>query len=259
MERAADLGFDYIDIPGKSLVPFEDDARFREVARTFTLASRPIEAVWRFLPAEARFVGPNGSLEALRRYVETAVARAAGLGVKAFGWGAPPARSVPPDWPLSKAHAQLEAAAEIMADIAERHDVIIALEGVNQEECNLLYHLSEAIHVARLINRRPHLSVLADYHHMLHQNENLDHVVAAGAWIGHVHTCDNDRLFPTLGPWDQRPFLRALRAAGYDGRVSLEGWNPGNRPLDEALALSVAGMRACLSEVDRSLPPPQPN
>lgn len=260
MERAADLGFDYIDIPGKTLVPLEDERRFRDVENTLQrVAAVPIESVWRFLPKEARFVGPDGDMEAFRRYVTAAITRGARLGVKAFGWGAPPARSVPDGWPLSKAHAQLEEAAVILADLAEANDVVVALEGVNQTECNLIYHMAEALHVARLVDRPRHLMVLADYHHMLHQNESLDRVVEAGAWIGHAHTCDEDRVFPTLGPWDQRPFLAALRRAGYDSRISLEGWNARDEPVADAVARSVAGMRACLAEVDKDFSSPQTN
>jgi len=50
----------------------------------------------------------------------------------------------------------------------------------------------------------------------------VEQIAQAAGWLAHAHTSDDQRGFPCLGAWDQRPFLQALVGAGYDGRISFE-------------------------------------
>jgi sugar phosphate isomerase/epimerase len=82
-----------------------------------------------------------------------------------------------------------------------------------------------------------------DYFHLVRQNEPDEHVSLAAPWLIHAHTSDDNRGFPALGGWDQRRFLRMLRAAGYDGRLSFEINGTLTPAFADAAQRSVARMR----------------
>jgi len=122
----------------------------------------------------------------------------------------------------SRQYAQrLEQFGRIVGDIASRHDITIAIEPICPGECNIVYYVTDALHLARVIDR-PSVRVLADYYHMVKQSEPMEHLIEAGSWLRHAHTSDDGRRFPVEGGFDQRLFFRYLQSAGYDERVSLE-------------------------------------
>jgi sugar phosphate isomerase/epimerase len=84
-----------------------------------------------------------------------------------------------------------------------------------------VYYLRDALHLAQVVNR-PRIRVLADYYHMVKQDEPLEHLLEAGAWIHHAHTSGDHRQFPHPEGYDQRRFLQYLKRAGYGGRLSFE-------------------------------------
>lgn len=214
-------GFDYAEIGARTVVPFEDDLSFAAIKARLLDGGTPIEGMAGFIPGTVRVVGPTVDWDDVRRYLETTIGRAAELGVKVINWGSAESRRVPPGWPMSRAWEQLERAAALIADLAAAANVVVVVEPVNPRETNILYYVSDAVHLVETINQ-PSLRVIADYYHMVKQNEPIEHVAAAATWLAHAHTSDDDRGFPCLGSWDQRPFLRALLSAGYDGRISFE-------------------------------------
>jgi sugar phosphate isomerase/epimerase len=67
--------------------------------------------------------------------------------------------------------------------------------------------------------------------------EPIDAIVKDGDVLGHVHTADTDRYAPGTGVYDHAAMFRALKAAGYDGRVSIEcGWKDFAAEIGPALA-----------------------
>jgi sugar phosphate isomerase/epimerase len=128
------------------------------------------------------------------------------------------------------------------------------IEPINPRECNVIYYVTDGVLLASSVGR-PEIRVLADFFHMSLQSEPLAHLEAARGWLGHTHTSGPERYFPLPGqPWDQRAFLSALRASGYDGRVSVESWTvrPGSTFAEDARE-SAAYLRGLLSEVERSV------
>ena len=68
----------------------------------------------------------------------------------------------------------------------------------------------------------PRIRVLADYYHMVKQNEPMEHLLDGGTWLQHAHTSDDERRFPGPEGYDQRRFLQYLKRARYNGRLSFE-------------------------------------
>lgn len=224
IRQAGGWGFDYVEVMGALLIPLEPDSAWHPRRRELQDAGARISNLAGFIGGEARFVGPVVDWGRTRDYVETIVGRGAELGVDVFNWGSPMSKSVPLGWPYSKAFEQVERAANLIADVVQKHAAICVIEPINPGECNIMYYVTDAMMLAVSVNR-PQIRCLADFFHMSLQCEPLAHVVQARDWLGHAHTAGPRRLLP--GPdqgWDQRQFMRALREAGYDGRLSVEAW-----------------------------------
>ncbi|MBM4417489.1 MAG: TIM barrel protein [Chloroflexi bacterium] len=258
--RAATWGYDYVEIMGALLLPLEGQAawgaRRREIAET----GARITNLAGFIGGEARFVGPNVDWERTRAYIETMVERGAEIGVDTFNWGSPMSKSVPEGWPLSRAYEQIERAAHLIADTVAQVAARCVIEPINPGECNVLSYVTDAALLARSTGRSEILC-LADFFHMSLQSEPLSHLDRAGALLGHTHTSGPRRLFPMPDQaWTQVAFFRALRRAGYDGRVSVESWTVREGSTYERDAADAAAyLRAVSARVAAEPdPPPEP-
>ncbi|MGH2457914.1 MAG: sugar phosphate isomerase/epimerase family protein [Chloroflexota bacterium] len=242
------LGYDYADVGGRTVIPFESEAAFAAVKARLRDTDVPIEGMGGFIPESVRIVGPEVDWARVRGYLETTIGRAAALGVKAINWGSAPSKHVPPGWPMSRAWAQIERAGDLIAALAEAAGVVVVIEPINPRETNILYYTVEGLNLAQTVNR-PGLRLLVDYYHVMKQDEPLEQVKAAAGWIAHAHTSDDERAFPCLGQWDQRPFLRTLREMGYDGRLSFEVRRHDDAGYAESARTSVQRMRALYQQV----------
>lgn len=243
-------GYDYAEIFAALVRPLEPDSVWPVRRRELLDTGVTLSNLCNFIPGEARYVGPTVDWGRTRGYVETCVGRAAEVGVRVFNWGSPHSKSVPPGWPYSKAFEQIERAAHLIADVVKRHDAICVIEPINPSECNIIYYVTDGALVAQSIGR-PEILTLADFFHMSLQSEPIEHLQAARDWLGHTHTSGPGRYFPAPGqPWDQKSFLRGLRRAGYDERVTIESWTvrDGSTFAADARA-AVAYLRGLMDEV----------
>jgi D-psicose/D-tagatose/L-ribulose 3-epimerase len=242
IQQLRDWGYDYAEIGARVVVPFESDRTFADVKQRLVDTGTPIEAMAGFIPGSIRIVGPTVDQGQVRGYLETTISRAAEVGVKVINWGSAESRRVPPGWSMSRAWEQIERTAELIADLAEAAGIVVVVEPVNPREANILYYVTDALNLVQTINRAS-LRLLVDYYHVMKQNEPLEHVKAAADWLAHAHTSDDERRFPCLGQWDQRPFLGALVNAGYDGRLSFEVAKRDEAVYAEQAALSIGRLR----------------
>lgn len=250
IERLPALGYDYAEIGSRVLLPFDSDGEFAPVRDRLRATGVPIEALSGFVPGSVKVVGPEVDWAGVRRYLETTIGRAAEVGVRVINWGSAESRRVPPGWPTSRAWEQLERAAGLVAELAARADVTVVVEAVNPRETNILYYLTDALQLVETIDQ-PSLKLIVDWYHCVKQNEPVEHVARVAPAIAHAHTSDDERRFPSLeGGWDQRPFLQALHAAGYDDRLSFEVRNRYGEAYPDVARESVARMRALAAAVD---------
>ncbi|HUE75310.1 MAG TPA: sugar phosphate isomerase/epimerase family protein [Chloroflexota bacterium] len=251
--QAASWGFDYVDIAGPMLVPLETDRVWQEQRRRIEDTGARVEGLNSFMPAEASFVGPAVDWSRVTDYLDTAISRAAEIGIHNITWGSAAAKSVPDGWSMAAAFEQVERASHLIADLAGKNGLTVVIEPINPRECNIMYYVTDALHLARVVGR-PEIRVLADYYHMMLQNEPLEHIMTAREYLAYTHTADLDRVFPALGVWDQRPFLTYLRRAGYDGNLSFESWTVAG-DFGAAARESLARMRSLWADVERDVAP----
>ena len=113
----------------------------------------------------------------------------------------------------------------VVGDIAARHGVTLALEALNRFEC---YFLNTIDDLGAYLDAVDHPSVRGMYDSF---HANVEEKDAKGAiarnirHIAHVHVSENDRGTPGRGHIDLKGEIQALKAAGYDGWLTIEAYS----------------------------------
>ncbi len=107
-------------------------------------------------------------------------------------------------------------------DYAGKNGVTVCIEAINRYENNYLNTVED---VKELIGKvgRENLKIHIDTFHMNIEESGFESAVACGgADIGYVHFADNNRHYLGAGMLDFERIAACLKAAGYEGYVSLE-------------------------------------
>jgi sugar phosphate isomerase/epimerase len=217
----ADAGYDYIELSvAGDLIPDEDEAAWSAKRRAIEAMPLRPEAFNSFVRT-GKIVGPEADPARLRRYVATALARAAEVGGRVIVFGSGGARNLPQGFPADQADQQLCAFLSDCADASDRTGVVVAIEPLQRGESNILSRVSEGAALARRLGR-PGVRNLADTFHMECEDEPLSAIVDSADVLAHTHTADTGRLAPGTGQYDHVALFRALRDARYDARLSIE-------------------------------------
>lgn len=204
------------------LLPGEPDDAFapnRALARSAPL---PLPAANCFLPAAMKCVGPTVDTARILAHAETAFRRAHEVGMEILVFGSGAARMSPEGFPTARAFEQYVDLLKLLGPVAQRHHVTIVVEPLNRGECNIVNSVTEgADAVARC--HHPHVRLLADIYHMLLEDEPPSAIEQHGPLLAHVHVAEKiDRAAPGTRHEDFRPYLKALRKAGYNARIAME-------------------------------------
>ncbi len=232
------------------LVPEADDATFQKRLEIVRKLEKPVYAANRFLPPDLRVVGPDVNLDRLKRWAETAMARAEQVGLKILVWGSGAARKIPEGWSKEQAREQFLEAVRLVAPIAQRHGVTIVIEPVCRHDSNFIMSLADGADIVETVNH-PAVRLLADFWHMIHENEPPTEIERFASIIEHVHLSELglDRGEPGRRGDDLRAYLRALKNIGYDKGLVIEAnWNDVQREPRSGLE----HLRAQMSDVGLS-------
>lgn len=214
-------GYDYMELSvAGDLMPDAGDAAWAEKRRAIEAMPLRPEAFNSFVRA-GKIVGPEADTEYLRRYVDTALTRAAQVGGSIIVFGSGGARAIPEGFPLAEAERQLSEFLTLCADASDRTGVVVAIEPLHRGECNFVNLVSEGAQWARRINR-PGVQNLADTFHIERENEPIAAIVGSADVLAHTHTADTGRFAPGTGVYDHVALFQTLHAANYDARLSIE-------------------------------------
>jgi sugar phosphate isomerase/epimerase len=217
----AEAGYDYIELAaGGELLPDADTTAWAEKRRAILALPLPAETFNVFVRGY-RIVGPDADPVALRQYVDTILGRAGEVGGHIMVFGSGGARNVPEGYDTAVAMEQIVEFLHICADAAERTGVTVAIEPLRRAESNIINLVSEGAELARSVGR-PGVRCLADSYHMEAEAEPLAAIVENADVLAHVHTADTGRLAPGTCHYDHVALFRALHAAQYDARLSIE-------------------------------------
>jgi D-psicose/D-tagatose/L-ribulose 3-epimerase len=217
----ARAGYDFCELPAAAVQPFEDDAAALPALRALAAAPLRPEAFNVLVPAKLPLVGPQVDHDALRTYLRRTFGRMAQLGGAVVVLGSGGARRIPENMPREQALDQLAESLALAADEAGRAGIELALEHLNQNECNVFTSIAEC---QAFIEQRglTGLRLLADLHHLELEREPLENVIAATPLLAHVHVADGGRRAPGVGGYDYAGFMAAIHSTGYDRRISAE-------------------------------------
>lgn len=225
-------GADYVeDGVQRLLVPQQPEATFAPLLAQAQASPLPVPACNGFLPGALRVTGPAAAHDAIVRYAETAFRRAQQAGVKVIVFGSGGARQVPDGFAQAAATGQFVALLKQLGPLAGAHDVTVAIEPLRRHECNFVNTVREGADVVKAVDHA-NIRLLADLYHMLQNGETPDDLQAVAPLLVHTHVAEKaNRTAPGVAGDDFGPFLRVLRAAGYRGRMSIEGkWSPEQLP-----------------------------
>ncbi len=222
-EASKAAGATIITIPTKTLVPDASDEVFAKTLEQLKTSKLPIYASNTFMPNPRNCVGEDADHEVNLKWAESVFSRLQQLDARMVIWGSGGTRRLKNGWPVEKADAQFISLLKRVGPIAQKYDIVVALEQLRSKECNYINTIGEAAAIIRAVDH-PNVRLLADFYHMSQEGDTPEDLKAAADLLVHVEIAEkNGRTYPGVKGDDFRPFFRVLRDAGYNGAVSIEG------------------------------------
>lgn len=227
---AAEIGFEYLE-SNLGQIKKSEVSYLRELRKAVDNFGVKFEATNCFFPGDIHIVGDSASLDEIREYTCRAFDNAKILGVETCVLGSGRSREIPDGYDREKGYAQALDALRVIGEEAKQRDIRVAIEPLNHKETNVFNTVRESTDVCRTLGLDT-VCVLADIYHMVMEDEDYSALAYAGDKLIHVHlsnplglgdTGTAKRIYPAEGDgYDYAPFIDGLKAANYDGRISLE-------------------------------------
>ena len=243
--QLARAGYDYAELSAAQIAAMPQ-AQFEAVVAALEAAGLPCLALNDYCEGEPAIVG-DGFCEAdVFAYAKRVCARAARLGARVIGVGAPMARKLPAAYDPALAVSQAVRFLQLTADAAAQYPGLsILMEALNHTACDFCNTQAASLSLVRQATRDS-VFMEVDFFHMACMQEPFESFSTYAPYTKHVHisgkTAQNARRYFTEA---DEPLcdaaLRALRQAGYAGAVSVEA--PLSTLTGDALSLSLRHMR----------------
>ncbi|NLC80544.1 MAG: sugar phosphate isomerase/epimerase, partial [Lentisphaerae bacterium] len=215
-ERLKAIGYDFIEGGvGGTFKPTMPDAEYEAELAKLKQSALPFRSCNGFIPSTYRLTGPETTHDTALEYAVTACRRADLLGVPCIVFGSGGARKLPDGFDASKGREQFIDFCSKLGDRIQDLKVTIVLEPLNKGETNLLNSVTEGIAYVDAIDR-PRIQLLADFYHMMKEDEGPDAIRKAGARIRHCHIAELEgRKAPGTKGEDLSRYFKALHDIGY--------------------------------------------
>jgi len=232
---AYNVGFDYLECTVESLKPEKSKQEIKGVLTKFSESPIPVETFNIFIPRDLKVTGESVDYDRIHRYLEKSLERVSDVGGDTIVFGSGGARTINEGFSKERAEHQIIHFLDIVADYAEPLGVTIVIEPLYKKASNMIKNLPEAVEIAKQVNRQS-IKVLADFFHMVEENDPLENIIKYSDDIRHIHTSDN-YYPPGSGTYPFPYFVECIKHSNYNGRVSIECiWNDFEKEVKDALA-----------------------
>jgi sugar phosphate isomerase/epimerase len=222
LELVERLGFDYIECSASAISTMSDED-FEKAQEKVSKSRIKVERVNILFPRSIKLVGEEASsYDEIRGYLEKALGRVKSLGGTIAVFGSGRSRNFPEGLPFVQAYRELVKVTKIIGEAAAKYGITIAIEPLNRSESNCINSVKEGAMLEADADTES-VGLLADLYHILKDNEPIDDIILVKN-LKHTHIAFLEgRAFPTYLNDDVKNFFEALKKAGYNGTISIEG------------------------------------
>lgn len=221
IDRVADLGLDFIEIPLMCLETFDAPAI---KARLDAVGLAAVTSTVLLDDTDITSEDPAERAKGVA-YLEDCVKATAAIGGTSFS-GVIYSQHIaqlpqrPEQRHFERSADGLRSAAKLAGDLG----VLVGIEPVNRYETYLVNTCEQARVLKDLIDE-PAMKIHLDTYHMNIEEKNFyDATMLAGKDLIHYHLCENDRGIPGTGQVDWDGIFRALKDLNYQGNAALESF-----------------------------------
>lgn len=225
IENLAKFGFDYVELPLAEMMELSEED-FEALKERIDRTNIHCETCNNFFPGTIRLTGEGVNMKEVMEYVESALARAASLGVQYVVFGSGKAKNVPKDFPIEVGYQQVVTLLKKVGPIAKKNNITIVIEPLRKAECNLINSFAEGVQLSKDVADE-NVKVLVDFYHLSEEKEPVENIIIYGKeYLRHVHFANsNGRVYPeSIEEDNYKPFIEALKEIGYEQRVSCEAY-----------------------------------
>jgi sugar phosphate isomerase/epimerase len=222
----AEAGFDYIELPVKSLLIEKEEREFlnfKKYLSKFPLKPKVFNC---FIPEKLKITGENINFGEIENYLNISIRRVKEVGGEIIVFGSGGARNVPENFPKDLAIQQIKKFLNLAADIAEKYEIVIVIEPLGPSHCNIINTTLEGNNIVKDLKRRE-IKLLADLRHIKDAGESFENLRIVKENLFHIHLCDylsreNKYVYPGEGDWEIEKFVNILKDIKYNRYISLE-------------------------------------
>lgn len=223
-EIIKDAGYDFIEMPVGEVMPHLDDEQYEPKRIKLKQMGIPCLAFNIFVPGSFAIIESymGDEKEEILQHCKVAIERVADLGGKIIVFGSGKARRIPDGVDHNTGTNILVDFVRDCADIAKLHDVIIAVEHLNENESNILTSVKETGEFVNKVDRE-NVKILYDTYHMSMDYEDINNLVSVIDNVAHIHIGDREgRTYPHKDVELYNELNKVLKEAEYKGGISVE-------------------------------------
>jgi len=225
VERAVEAGFDCVQTAA-SFVPGLSDEELTLQQSLIRDRGVPCEVSAVPLPADVRVTERGFNLYAWLEHLKKALGRLSNLGCRKLVWSDGRARLLPLEGDQTGAREQALQFLYVLCEAAREKGMTVLVEPLGSRRTNFLNTLDEIRGILPRIGKE-NLGAAVSLRELAPIGLPLEALASAAGLIQHVHmenphASERARVSPRAGDgYEYRPFLYALRSAGYSGVICL--------------------------------------